>query len=140
VTAPALTILGADVRSGWNFVIRGGGRRRAAVVIAPLIALPLMLGAFFGAEAAAHFGVDGAVLLGAGFTMMVAVVLLLNVSTVITAFFADRALLLLALAPVPARSVFFARLVSASLPFWLVAPVLFAFVAGYGVGRGAGAG
>lgn len=140
MTAPALTILGADVRSGVNFVLRGGGRRRAAVVVAPLVALPLMVGAFFGGVAAARSGAAAADLLGAGFTTMVTVVLLLNVSTVITAFFADRALLLLALAPVRPRDVFFARLAAASLPFWLVAPVLFALVVGYGVGRGAGAG
>jgi ABC-2 type transport system permease protein len=140
VSATVFTILAADVRSGWNFVVRGGGRRRAAVVVAPVVALPLMVGAFFGGGAAARAGADAASLLGAGFTTMVTVVLLLNVSTVITAFFADRALLLLALAPVRTRDVFLARLVSASVPFWLVAPVLFALVVGYGAGRGAGAG
>ena len=133
-------MVGADVGGGPTCFFRGGGRRRAAVVVAPIVALPLMVGAFIGGVAAAGSGADGSDLLGAGFTTMVTVVLLLNVSTVITAFFADRALLLLALAPVRPRDVFFARLVSASLPFWLVAPVLFALVAGYGVGRGAGPG
>ena len=142
MSATALTILAADARAGWNLVRRGqgAGRRRVVALMAGVVvAVPFTAGAFVGSYAAARAGVDPGPVLGAAFTSMVGVILVLDASTVITAFFADRALILLALAPVRARDVFLARLVSASIPAWLVALVGFAVVVGFGAGLGAGA-
>jgi ABC-2 type transport system permease protein len=139
----ALTLLAADARSTWNLLRRGGGqggRRRLALLAATPLAGGLGLGVFLGGYAVARTGTDPEPILAAGFTATVMVVLLLDLSTVITAFFADRTLVLLALAPIRTRDVFAARLVSASLPAWLVALAVLALVTGYGVGRGLGPG
>lgn len=144
MTAPALVILRADARSAWNRIVRGRGAARRGViafVVSTLVFGPFVLGlAFFSGLALARTGADPVGALTSGFAALVVLITGLGLSTVITAFFADRVLLLFALAPVRPRDVFWARLVSCSLPAWLVGMTVVALIAGYGVARGVGPG
>lgn len=143
MTTPALAILAADLRGSWNVVRRGGAPRRrligvlvAAVVLGP----PFLGGGLLAGYASAREGADATPLFAGAFTSLTVLIMVLGLSTVITAFFADRVLLLLALAPIRPRDVFLARLVSASVPGFVVGALVLAVTVGYGVGWGADAG
>jgi len=142
--APALVILGADARSAWNRLRRGGSAARRSlltILVASVVVGPLVLAlAFLSGLALGRIGADPVASLTGGFAALVVLITGLGVSTVIQAFFADRVLLLFALAPVRPRDVFLARLLTCSLPAWLVGLGVVALITGYGIGRGAGAG
>jgi ABC-2 type transport system permease protein len=121
---------------------RGGQSRRRAIGIAvgAVVAGPWLLTLAFGLGlAAARLGLDVTAFFSAGYTTIAILVMVINLSIVISAFFADRTLLLLALAPVSASQVFISRLLAASAPAWGISTLLLAAVAGYGVGVGASA-
>ena len=142
-TSP-LVILGADARASWNRVRRGSGAARRSVIAFLLVSLlmgPFVLGlSFLSGLILARTGADPVGALTGGFAALVVLITGLGLSTVINAFFADRTLLLYALAPVPPRNVFLARLVSSSLPAWLVGTTVMALIAGYGFGSDVGPG
>jgi hypothetical protein len=140
--APALAILGADTRSAWNRLRRGGAAGRRTLVtflVSSLIVGPLVLGLAFGSGLVlGRIGADPVGSLTGGFAALVVLITGLGVSAVIQSFFADRALLLFALAPVRPRDVFLARLLTCSLPAWPVGLGVVALVTGYGIARGVG--
>jgi hypothetical protein len=134
-------LVGADARSAWNRLRHRGLGRRGAVVVAVAVAfgLPFLGLSFgFGYLVGSLASGAGAGVLASAFTGLVVLTLVLGLPSVITAFFADRVLLLLALAPIRALEVFVARLVVASAPDWAISSLLLALVAGYGAGSGAG--
>jgi ABC-2 type transport system permease protein len=141
--SPALVILNADVRSAWNRLRRGGGEGRRSVLaflVSSVVLGPLVLVlALASGLALGRIGADPVGSLTGGFAALVVLITGLGVSTVIQSFFADRALLLFALAPVRPRDVFLARLLTCSLPAWLVGLGVVALITGYGIARGAGA-
>jgi hypothetical protein len=144
VTAPALVILRADARSAWNRMRRGSGAARRGLIafgVSTLVFGPFVLGlAFFSGLVLARTDSDPVGALTGGFAALVVLITGLGLSTVINAFFADRVLLLFALAPVRPRDVFWARLVSCSLPAWLVGLTVAALITGYGVASEVGPG
>ena len=102
-------ILRADLRSTWN-ALRRSDRRTAFAVVAgvlsvPVLALAFVFGAAFAVEAAR--GTASAVLASL-FVAGAVMTFLLGLSTVITSFFAQRELQLLAVAPVTPASIFIA--------------------------------
>jgi Putative ATP-binding cassette len=139
VSSPALLILRADTRSAWNRLRRGdrAGRRSLVVFLVSSVLLgPLVLGvAFLSGLVVGRVGGDAVGSLTGGFTGLVVLITGLGVSAVIQSFFADRALLLFALAPVRAGDVFLARLATCSLPGWLLSLGAMALITGYGVAR-----
>ncbi len=133
-------LVGADARSAWNRLRRGRGRRGAAVAaVAAAFGLPF-LGLSFGFGYVVGMLAPGAGVgvLASAFAGLAVVTLVLGLPSVITAFFADRVLLLLALAPIGALEVFLARLAVASAPDWAISSPLLALLAGYGAGSGTG--
>ncbi|PZR99410.1 MAG: hypothetical protein DLM67_03775, partial [Candidatus Nephthysia bennettiae] len=140
--APALIILGADARSAWNRLRRGGPAGRRSVltfVVSSVLLGPLVLAlAVLSGLALGRIGADPVGSLTGGFAALVVLITGLGVSAVIQSFFADRALLLFTLAPVRPRDVFLARLLSCSLPAWLIGLGVVALITGYGMARGAG--
>ena len=133
------SILVADARSGWNALRRGAVRRRVVgILIGTLVVGPPFLGVVFGLGVGmARIGLDATGIFAASFTAIAVIVLVLSLTSVISALFADRTLLLLALAPVGPGSVFAAKLIGASLPAWGTGSLLYAELAGFGVGSGA---
>jgi ABC-2 type transport system permease protein len=140
--APALLILRADARSAWNRLRRGGPARRRSLItflVSTVIVGPLVLGvAFLSGFVLGRIGADPVGSLTGGFAALVVLITGLGVSAVIQSFFADRVLLLFALAPVRPRDVFLARLLTCSLPAWLVGFGVVALITGYGIARGSG--
>ncbi|MDQ6743943.1 MAG: hypothetical protein M3Z97_13695, partial [Candidatus Dormibacteraeota bacterium] len=140
--APALLILRADARSAWNRLRRGGSAGRRSLItflISTVIVGPLVLGvAFLSGFVLGRIGADPVGSLTGGFAALVVLITGLGVSAVIQSFFADRVLLLFALAPVRPRDVFLARLLTCSLPAWLVGSGVVALITGYGIAKGSG--
>ena len=137
----ALVILGADLRAARNRLLRTR-RARWLLLLAAAVWLVVLLGTVFGLGA----GLGGLqpsigrnaveVALAGGFTWLAIFMLLVGFSTAVSAFYADRDLLLLASAPVTAGPVFAARLLRAAWASALVSSMLVAALAGYGVGAG----
>ncbi len=90
-----------------------------------------------GAAAGHFFTVMADPLLGAAFTALSLLMLLLGFPTVIASLFVGRDLLQLVVAPVRMRDIFVARLVMAMNANLLISAVLAAGVVGLGVGAGA---
>ena len=133
-------ILRADLRSTWN-ALRRSDRRTAFVVVAgvlsvPVLALAFVFGAAFGVEAAR--GTASAVLASL-FVAGAVMTFLLGLSTVITSFFAQRELQLLAVAPVTPAAIFIARLTRSTAINGAMGLLLLSIVTGYGVVRHASA-
>jgi ABC-type multidrug transport system permease subunit len=135
------TIVKADLRSTLNSVFRvQSGRRLAFVVIAGSLGLPL-LGIAFGLGAAVGVESSGRAASAALASLFVAgavMTFVLGLSTVIASFFAQRELLLLAVAPVSPASIFLARLARSAVTNGAIGLLLLSMVAGYGVARQAG--
>lgn len=91
-----------------------------------------------GGFAIARLRVDAAALFDLGFLAVALMVFVFGLPGVITSFFADRTLLLLAAAPLPVGAVFAERLVTAALPALGASVFVFAGAAGFGVGARAG--
>jgi len=130
----AAAILWADLRSIWN-AVRHSDRRTAFVIVAALLSVPVLalafgIGAVFGLQAshqAAPSVLAGLFVAGAMMTF------LLGLSTVITSFFAQRELLLLAVAPVSPGTIFLARLARSMTTNGAMGLLLLSMVMGYGV-------
>jgi ABC-2 type transport system permease protein len=107
------------------------------LLVGTLLVGPPFLAAVFGLGLGmARLGLDATGIFSASFTAIAVLVLVLSLSSVISALFADRTLLLLALAPVGPGSVFVAKLIGASLPAWGTGSLLYAELAGFGMGSG----
>lgn len=140
----AAAILGADFRGFWNRLLR----RRAArlIIVVGLVWLVIALGFGFGGGItlgafAPSLGPSSvAAILATAFTALAVFMLLIGFSTVVSAFYADRDLLLLATSPVPAGQVFVARLLRAAWASSLMSSLLTAALWGFGIQTGAGAG
>jgi hypothetical protein len=133
-----LALIGADLRGAWN---RLRQRRSAGALMTALFAgLVVALGAVFAAGVAvANVGAQlqaGAVeaMLTFAFSALAVVMLVFGFSTVVSVFYADRDLLLLAAAPVPTGPIFLARLLRASWANSLTAAMLLFALWGFGVG------
>ncbi len=138
---PAVAILVADVHSFYHRLRRG--RRRAALAVT-VVALGVG-GVAFGGIAFGLGVVAGQVrgplvdaLLISGFSSLGMLMLLVGFSTVVSAFFADRELLLLAVAPLRPSEVFWPRLLGAAWSNAAIGSLLLTMLAGYGVGAGLG--
>ena len=134
----------ADLRGAWNRLRR---RRAAGLLIAAMLAglLVALGGVFAGGLALAHVGAQlqpGAVeaMLTFAFSALAVVMLVFGFSTVVSVFYADRDLLLLAAAPVPTGPIFLARLLRASWANSLTAAMLLCALWGFGAGSGLDAG
>jgi len=140
----AVALVRADLQGAWNRL----RQRRAATVlmIAVLAGLIVALGAVFSAGVAvAHLGTQlapGAVeaMLTFAFTALAVVMLVFGFSTVVSVFYADRDLLLIAAAPVSTGAIFLARLLRASWANSLTAAMLLFALWGFGAGSRQGAG
>jgi hypothetical protein len=108
------------------------GLAAGAVVLGPL----LVGGAYFVGYAYGGLGVDPGGLFAGGFSSVALLMFVFGLPGVISAFFADRQLLLFAAAPISSLQLFLARLLQASLPAALVGVVVLAAVFGYGIGAG----
>lgn len=136
----AVALVRADLQGAWNRL----RQRRAAGLLVLAVAGGLLaaLGAVFaGGVAVAHVGAQlqaGAVeaMLTFAFTALAVVMLVFGFSTVVSVFYADRDLLLLAAAPVPTGSIFLARLLRASWANSLTAAMLLCALWGFAAGAG----
>lgn len=136
-------IIAADVRGAANRI----RRRRAGglILLAALGGLVLALGAVFGGglalggfrQTVGAPAVDS--ILGLAFTALGVVMLVFGFSTVVSAFYADRDLLLLATAPVPPGQIFLARLARSAWANSLTGSMLLSALAGFGLASGFGA-
>jgi Putative ATP-binding cassette len=106
------------------------GMAIAAVFLGPL----LIGGAGVAGFALGSFGIDSAGIFAGGFSAVALLMFLFGLPGIISAFFADRQLLLFAAAPISSLQLFVARLIQASLPAGLVGVVVLALVFGYGIG------
>jgi Putative ATP-binding cassette len=106
------------------------GMAIAAVFLGPL----LIGGAGVAGFALGSFGIDPAGIFAGGFSAVALLMFLFGLPGIISAFFADRQLLLFAAAPISSLQLFVARLIQASLPAGLVGVVVLAAVFGYGIG------
>jgi hypothetical protein len=91
-------------------------------------------GAAIGGFALGRLGIDPAGIFAGGFSAVALLMFLFGLPGIISAFFADRQLLLYAAAPISSLQLFVARLLQAALPAALVGVVVVAAVFGYGVG------
>lgn len=107
-----------------------------------MIALGFGLGAGITLAAfAPSLGPDSvSAILATGFTALAVFMLLVGFSTAVSAFYADRDLLLLATAPVPPGQVFLARMLRAAWASSLMSSLLAAALWGYGIQSGGGPG
>jgi hypothetical protein len=135
--ATAALILGAEWRNTRNWLLKTKQGRSASIGIAIAVVTvgPLLLG---GASAAGfafgQFRIDPAGIFAGGFSAVALVMFIFGLPGIISAFFADRQLLLFAAAPISSRQLYAARLVQASIPAGLVGVVVLAAVFGYGIG------
>jgi putative ABC exporter len=106
------------------------GMAAAAVFLGPL----LIGGASVAGFALGNLRIDAAGIFAGGFSAVALLMFLFGLPGIISAFFADRQLLLYAAAPISSLQLFVARLVQASLPAALVGVVVLAAIFGYGIG------
>jgi hypothetical protein len=129
-------ILGADLRSTWNS-LQNSERRIAFVLVAGVLSIPLLALAFVlgGALGGDYARPVAPAILASVFVAGSVMTFVLGLSTVITSFFAQRELLLLATAPVSPASIFLARLVRSTLRNGAIGLLLLSTAAGYGFTR-----
>ncbi|MBO0688623.1 MAG: hypothetical protein J2P40_03495 [Candidatus Dormibacteraeota bacterium] len=134
------TLIRADLRSVVNAVRERRGRRRAiGMLVAALVGGPFFVAASFAVGyGMARLGTDPVTVFAASFTAVTVVVLVVQLPSVIESFFADRRLLLLALAPIRPLDVYLSRLLLASRIGWALGVLLVAQMLGFGVATGAG--
>ena len=106
------------------------GMAAAAVFLGPL----LIGGASFAGFAFGKFGIDPAGIFAGFFSAVALLMFIFGLPGIISAFFADRQLLLYAAAPISSLQLYVARLLQASLPAGLVGVVVLAAIFGYGIG------
>jgi hypothetical protein len=135
------TLVRADLRSVVNAVRESRGRRRViGMLVAAVVGGPFFVAASFGVGyGMARLGTDPVTVFAASFTAVTVVILVVQLPSVIESFFADRRLLLLALAPIRPLDVYLSRLLSASRIGWALGVLLVAQMLGFGVATGAGA-
>ena len=132
-------ILGAELRAWWNQVSKGRGGRTAGLTAVVALASIIFGGAVFaGGLAAAQYLPEGrdAMLAGA-FAAISVLMLVLGFPTVIGNFFVGTDLLQLVLAPIRNMDIFIARALLAMRANVLLACVVYAFLAGVGLGSNA---
>jgi hypothetical protein len=132
-------ILGAELRSARHYLFdtKQGRSVSFGIAVAVVIVGPLV----FVAAAALGFGlsrlgVDGAGFFASGFNAVAFLMFVFGLPGVISAFFADRQLLLFAAAPIGSFQLFLARLIQASLPAAVVGTIVLASIFAYGIGSG----
>jgi len=96
------------------------GMAAAAVLLGPV----LIGGASVAGFAFGNLGIDPAGIFADGFSAVALLMFLFGLPGIISAFFADRQLLLFAAAPISSLQLFVARLLQASLPAGLVGIVV----------------
>ena len=102
----------------------------AAVFAGP----PLLGGGGFAGFAFGRFGIDPAGIFAGFFQAAALTMFIFGLPGVISAFFADRQLLLYAAAPISTLQLYLARLLQATVPAALVGVVVLATIFGYGIG------
>lgn len=130
-------ILRAELRNARNWLLKTKPGRSAGIgmaVGAVLLGPPLLGGASFAGFALGHLGIDPAGIFAGGFSAVALLMFIFGLPGIISAFFADRQLLLYAAAPISSLQLYVARLVQASLPAGLVGVVVLAAIFGYGIG------
>jgi hypothetical protein len=132
-------IVRAELRAARNRLTKRNPARLVALAITLLVAGAFLGGGAFAIGATAgHFlllALDA--LLGAGFTGLSLLMLVVGFPTVIASLFVGRDLLQLVVAPVRTRDIFVARLMTAVTANLLLSFVLAAGVLGVGAGAGA---
>jgi Putative ATP-binding cassette len=132
-------IVRAELLGARNRLTKRGPARLVVLVISLLVAAVFLGGGAFAIGATAgHFlplALD--TLLGAGFTGLSLLMLVVGFPTVIASLFVGRDLLQLVVAPVRTRDIFAARLMTAVTANLLLSAVLAAAVLGVGAGAGA---
>jgi hypothetical protein len=132
-------IIETELRALRNRLRTGNPVRLAALALVLLVGIPVVGGgAFVAGATAGHFltiVVDP--LLGAAFTGLSLLMLVIGFPTVIASFFVGRDLLQLVVAPVHPRDIFIARLAIATSANLLIGAILVAGVLGVGAGAGA---
>ena len=119
----------------WLLDTKQGRSAGIGIALAAVLLGPLLLGAAsVGGFALGDLGIDPAGIFAGGFSAVAMLMFLFGLPGIISAFFADRQLLLYAAAPISSLQLFLARLVQASLPAALIGVVVLAAVFGYGIG------
>jgi len=141
VNAPGAiwVILRAELIALRNRLLKRHRVRLVVLTIVTIVFGGFAAGGIFslGAAAGHFFTVMADPLLGAAFTALSLLMLLLGFPTVIASLFVGRDLLQLVVAPVRMRDIFVARLVMAMNANLLISAVLAAGVVGLGIGAGA---
>ena len=132
-------ILRAELIALRNRLLKRHRVRLVVLTIVTIVFGGFAAGGIFslGAAAGHFFTVMADPLLGAAFTALSLLMLLLGFPTVIASLFVGRDLLQLVVAPVRIRDIFVARLVMAMNANLLISAVLAAGVVGLGIGAGA---
>ena len=136
--SPVAVILGAELLAWRNRLTKGRVGRTVALSVILVIAGAIFGGIVFsGGIAAAQFLPEARdSMLAGAFTALSVLMLVLGFPTVIGNFFVGADLLQLVLAPIRPVEIFLARALLAMRANALLAGVVFAFVAGVGVGSG----
>jgi len=132
-------ILGAEWRNvrHWLLDTRPGRSASFGMAVAVVFAGPPLLGGgSLAGFAFGRLGIDPAGIFAGGFSAVALMMFAFGLPGIISAFFADRPLLLYAAAPISSFQLYVARLLQATLPAGLVGVVVLAVVFGYGVGAG----
>jgi hypothetical protein len=139
IPSPLVVILGAELRAWRNRLFKTRPGRTAALTAFLLIAAVIFGGFVLSAGVAAAQLLPAArdAMLAGAFTALAVLMLVLGFPTVIGSFFVGTDLLQLVIAPIRTRDVFLARALLAMRANALLAGVVFAFVAGVGIGSGA---
>lgn len=133
----AALILRAEWRNAQNWLLKTKQGRSAGLgmIIAVVLAgPPVVAGASVAGYALGSLGIDPAGLFAGGFSLVALLMFIFGLPGIISAFFADRQLLLYAAAPISSMQLYVARLLQASLPAGLVGVAVLAAVFGYGIG------
>ena len=108
------------------------GIAAAVIFVGPLV----FLAAAAIGYGLSRLGIDATGFFASGFNAVAFLMFVFGLPGVISAFFADRQLLLFAAAPISSLQLFLARLIQASLPAVLVGLVVLASIFAYGIGSG----
>ena len=130
-------ILRAELLSArhWLLDTKQGRSASFALAFAAVFAGPPLLGGGgFAGFAFGRFGIDPAGIFAGFFQAVALTMFIFGLPGVISAFFADRQLLLYAAAPISTLQLYLARLLQATVPAALVGVVVLATIFGYGIG------
>jgi Putative ATP-binding cassette len=130
-------ILAAEWRNARHWLLdtkQGRSVSLGTAVGVVFIGPPLLGGSALAGFALGRLGIEPAGILAGGFSAVALVMFAFGLPGIISAFFADRRLLLYAAAPISALQLYVARLLQAALPAGLVGVVVLTVVFGYSIG------